>query len=73
MIVISLKKHIPTEKMFVQAWIYMPKEKAASAMIVPGLQAIVELSDVPEGFYKNSYRYFYEDGRLRNGFGINED
>lgn len=72
MIFISLKKHIPTGKMFVQAWIYMPKEKAATCLIVHGLQAIVELPDVPEGFYKNPYRYFYEDGHLRNGFGINE-
>jgi len=73
MLFLSLKKHIPTDKMFVKSWMYVPKDQAAKYPVIPGVQVTIELPKVPEGFYKNPYRYFYESGHLRNGFGINED
>ncbi len=73
MLLLRLKKHIPTEKMFVVAWFFVPKDKKSEQIIVHGQQVLIEDKYVPEGFYKAPFRYFYEDGHLRNGFGINEE
>lgn len=73
MLLLRLKKHIPTGKMFVVAWFFVPKNQSTQQQIIHGLQVLIEDKNVPEGFFKTPFRYFYEDGFLRNGFGINEE
>lgn len=72
MIQVKLKKHIGTGKMFVSAWQFLTKEQAIKTTQIPGSRVIVEEKNVPEGFYKKPTAYFFEDGILRNGFGMNE-
>ncbi len=73
MLLLRLKKHIPTGKMFVTSWFFVPKNQSTEQIIIHGQQVLIEDKNVPDGFYKTPFRYFYEDGFLRNGFGINEE
>lgn len=71
MILVYLKKHYASGKMFVTTWTAINKEIASKITTVPGVKEIVEGKNIPSGFYKNASQYFLEDGRLRNGYGIN--
>lgn len=71
MILVQLKKHYASGKMFVNSWIAINKEIASNITIIPGVKEIVEGKNIPSGFYKNASQYFLEDGILRNGYGIN--
>lgn len=71
MILTYLKKHYVSGKMFVDSWVFVPKEIAVEMSSIPGVQEFIPMNKVPVGFYNNYSRYFVEDGILRNGFGLN--
>lgn len=70
MLCVTLKLHVNSGKLFVESWFVAPK--AATITVVPGVRELIDMKNIPSGFFKNSRRYFVEDGVLRNGFGINE-
>jgi hypothetical protein len=72
MILVTLQKDIKTQKLFVKSWSFVTKEQAKSIALIDGAQVILESSKVMDGFFKNPTRFFYDEGYLRNGYGINE-
>jgi len=72
MIVVHLKKDIKHQRYFVESWYFVSKQEAAKIEEIPGYRVVVDHTKIPPGFYERPHWYFYEEGQLRNGYGINE-
>ena len=68
MVVIKLKKNTVYNKMFVESWYFLNKERVVPGLSVTGVQAVIDEKNIPNGFYTNPRFYYLEDGNiLRNG------
>lgn len=73
MIACTLTKHLKSGKMFVDSWWFIPKSKVNETKEKYPEAVIVDVSGIPESFYNDSSKFYYESGSLINSYGVITD